>query len=520
VTFPFHKLLRENFHVVWLAVLTVALSVSWFLIDGNVKVNLADEGYLWYGTVAVRAGEVPFRDFQAYDPGRYWWTGGWSYLLGEGLLSMRLACVFFQCFGILAGLLAARRLSRNWLFLICFALLLCGWMHPRYKVFEQSIALMSVYAGVLLLENPSLRRHFVVGLFGGLMAFMGRNHGAYHLLAFGLIIAWASFRQSGRVWARRGTAWGSGLLLGYLPQWLMFVFVPGYFQAFMESLHEIFAKGTNLAAKVPWPWLMPDDYTGWSRWCLFAEGCFFVAFPVLFLLVGIRVWRLIGTRRSVNAVLVAAACVTLPYTHYVFSRPDGVHLTHGAPTLVLAVLALSFTFSGGWRRLGLVLAPVLLVMTFSANLFLYGATIQVLAEPQSLYDFPVRKQMMVVTNTYAKTLAGALILDQRLAKKSEPILFLPHMPGLYPLTERRSPIRQIYLIFPATPEEDRALLAEIEKANVQWVMLLDFPLDGRDDLRFRNTHPIVSAYFHENFEPVTINTLPPGLVVLHRRPNA
>ena len=198
----------------WLAVLAVALSVGWFFLDGNVKVNLADEGYLWYGTHAMSHGQVPMRDFHAYDPGRYLWTVGWSYLLGESLVSMRLACVLFQCLGLLAGLLAARRLSRNPLFLIGTALIFATWMHPRYKVFEQSIALMAVLAGVLLVEKPSLHRHFCVGLFGGLAAFMGRNHGAYHVAAFGLLIAWLSWGEGWGVWLRRSFVWGGGLLAG------------------------------------------------------------------------------------------------------------------------------------------------------------------------------------------------------------------------------------------------------------------------------------------------------------------
>ncbi|MGB8167109.1 MAG: hypothetical protein WCF18_06430, partial [Chthoniobacteraceae bacterium] len=176
---------RDKAYLLWLALLTLSFSIGWYLFDAELGVNFSDEGFLWYGASAVRRGLVPMRDFQAYDPGRYWWTAAWSFVLGEGLMPLRLSCVLFQCLGVFAGLLAARRVCRHWAFLIGVALLLCAWMHPRYKCFEQSIALMFVYAGVLLLEKPSLRRHFCVGLFGGLMAFMGRNHGAYFVVAFG-----------------------------------------------------------------------------------------------------------------------------------------------------------------------------------------------------------------------------------------------------------------------------------------------------------------------------------------------
>src|SRR3954468_10326764 len=108
---------RIERHALWLGLLTVVFSIGWFLLDGHLKINFADEGFLWYGAEAVRRGEVPMRDFDAYDPGRYLWVAGWSFLLGNSLISLRLACVLFQCLGVLSGMLAARRLSKNWVFL-------------------------------------------------------------------------------------------------------------------------------------------------------------------------------------------------------------------------------------------------------------------------------------------------------------------------------------------------------------------------------------------------------------------
>ncbi|MEO7319546.1 MAG: hypothetical protein ABIZ56_11205, partial [Chthoniobacteraceae bacterium] len=445
--------------------------------------------------------------------GRYLWTAGWSYALGEGLVSMRLACVLFQCLGVLAGVLAARRISRNALFLICMALLFGAWMHPRYKVFEQSIALMAVYAGVLLIEKPTLRRHVCLGLFGGLAAFFGRNHGVYHLLAFGLLIAWLSWSEGWRAWWKRSLVWGCGLLVGYLPQWLMFLFVPGYFRAFLDLLASISAKGTNLPAIVPWPWLMPSGMNSWMWLSSIAEGWFYVAMPA-FLVFALAAACWFGRARlAAHPVLVASACVALPYTHYVFSRPDIVHLTHGAPPMVLGMIALGASFSAYGVRL---LAPALLLASGLANFFMFGMVRQIFADPGSLYSLPVNGSRMLLPRDHVRVLATAHTLANTLAKPDEPIFFAPHMPGLYAFTGRLSPTKQIYFIFPATPEEDHALLAELEASNVQWVMLHDYPLDGRDDLRFRCTHPILVASLHKNFEVVPIDTLPADMIVLHR----
>jgi hypothetical protein len=511
---------RENAHVLWLALLALGLSVGWYFFDADLGVNLSDEGYLWYGTEAVRHGLVPMRDFQAYDPGRYAWTAGWSLILGGGLMPLRLSCTLFGCLGVFAGLMAARRLSRHWAFLVPVGLLLCAWMHPRYKCFEQSIALMFVYAAVLLLEKPTLRRQFCVGIFGGLMAFMGRNHGAYFILAFGILTLWVAWGQPWSTFLRRVGCWVAGMLLGYLPQWLMFLFVPGYFRQFVAGLSEIANKGTNLTMPVRWPWLIPVNAPSLARLFATMEGCFYVLLPVFLFVAAVRIWQLGRARLHGQSLLLAAACVTLPYTHYVFSRPDVVHLAHAGPSLSLGVLALAFTLPGKWVRAAWVTLPVLLAASLCANFPQYGITIELFAQPRSLFAVNVAGRRMVTGAFQTSVLLNARELVHRFVKPTEPILFLPNLPALYPFTGRLSPTKQIYFIFPATPEEDRALLDEIRKAGVQWVMIHDYPLDGRDDLRFRNIHPLVYQYFQQHFKPLPTETLPEGVVLLQRLPPA
>ena len=126
-----------------------------YALAGDVDLNMADEGFLWHGVERVLAGDVPLRDFQAYDPGRYYWCAAWSPLFGAGILGVRAAAAVFQGVGLFLGALACRRVARSPLGLVVATAILWAWMFPRHKLFEPALALAAVYAAVRLVERPS-----------------------------------------------------------------------------------------------------------------------------------------------------------------------------------------------------------------------------------------------------------------------------------------------------------------------------------------------------------------------------
>ncbi len=93
----------------WLGGLARFLALGFYGLTGHIGLNLYDEGFLWCGVIHTAAGEMPLRDFQSYEPGRYWWGAAWSLLLGDGILAVRLSAALFQVLGLWCGLLVARR---------------------------------------------------------------------------------------------------------------------------------------------------------------------------------------------------------------------------------------------------------------------------------------------------------------------------------------------------------------------------------------------------------------------------
>ncbi len=507
MTNPFLRISGPRRLALWLALLATALGFGAFLMDGNVAINLADEGFLWYGMQALKSGQIPIRDFYAYDPGRYFWVAGWSYLFGDGLVSMRAACVIFQCLAVWCGLLAAARISRDWKFLFVVALTLSLWMVPRYKLFEQAIALMAIYVAVVLIERPTPRQHFLTGLFVGLMAFFGRNHGAYLIVSFALVMLFLA-RGAWRRLPARMLACAGGIAVGYLPQWIMFATVPGYFYSYLDRLRMDVQFGTNIPISIPWPWRIPAEAGGVYWLAAFAEGCFYLLIPLG--LVAVFVWLLSarGDALRTYPVLLAAGCITLTYSHHTFSRADYVHLGHSAPAFALAFIALC-----ALRRAWLPAACGMLAATLMATVPHTGVVGELMSE-RPFVPVQVHGQEMQVSLYSAALLQAADRVVNKLAQPGEDVLFAPHWPGLYAANSRPSPFKQIYFTGPATDRDEDEQLSILSERRIKWVMLQDYKLDGRDELRFMNTNPRMFAYLRQHFRRVELACLPSDTVVL------
>ncbi|MFP3926818.1 hypothetical protein [Pseudomonas sp. W5-36] len=491
-----------------LMTLSVFFVMANFWWQGHDGFNLWDEGYLWYGAKQIVAGEIPLRDFMAYDPGRYYWSASYFMFSGDtGIISLRISVAAFQVLGLYAGLWTISSALRkgNWyniLYLCIAAVTLMAWAYPRHKIFDISISMIIVAGLTYLLQGPSARRYFLLGAVVGFAAVFGRNHGVYGALASFFAFVWlrAGAPAIRSLWHGVGV-WAVGVIVGYVPVLAMCAFVPGYFDAFMDTIVFMLQQGnTNLPLPIPWPWTVGFGTAGVFieiRWLLIGM-CFIalIAFGV-----GALVWifnqKLRG--RYVRPELVAAVCSGLPYSHYAFARADVGHLAQGIyPLLLGTFIMLAACRSGTIKRLSV------LAIAFLSVFILADWQPGVLARTQPGWEkVTVSGSTLSMDPSTAEAVELLRDLTARYAQNGRPVLVLPFWPGAYPLLDRQAPLWEIYALSPRDDEFQRAEIERIKKADPGYVLVFEMPMDGREELRYSNSHPIIDDYIRSHFEMIT-----------------
>ena len=486
-------------------VLSVLVVIVLFLWQGHFGFNLGDEGFLWYGAQRVVAGEVPIRDFMAYDPGRYYWSAAFMALWGDdGIMSLRVAVAVFQVLGLFIALLliARSKPESSVLYLLLSAVTLVIWMYPRHKLFDISLSILLIGVIVYLIENPSRKRYFIAGFCVGMIAVFGRNHGLYGVAAGIFALFWIALGRDKSFGIIKPFAYGlAGILTGYLPVLLMAAGISGFAQAFWDSIRFFLdARATNLPLPVPWPWTVPFEQVGvLEAFRGLMVGLFFMVLIASGIIGLIWVYWQRLMKRKVSTPLVAAIFLILPYAHFAYSRADINHLAQGIFPLLLAMLVVVANLPAGIRRLS-----AMLLMTTSLLIMLPVHPGWQCYMQENCETADVAGNELSVSPATAANLTLLKSIHEQYASDRSSIVVAPFWPGAYPVLRRRSPIWEIYPLFPRSDNFQRQEIARIEAAAPGFIMLDDASLDGRDELRFSNTHPLVVEYIRREFEPVVM----------------
>ena len=483
--------------------LAVVVSSLNFALQGNSGFSLSDEGFLWYGAQRTLLGELPLRDFLAYDPGRYYWAAAFMGAVGDnGIMALRGSVVIFQAFGLFVGLatIAASSERENRVYLSLAALILVIWMFPRHKFFDFSLSLILLGALAMLVESHTRRRYFLFGLVVGGAAVFGRNHGVYGLVAGLLAIAWLNFRAGERAFLlSRVAAWSLGIAIGFMPIPVMALTLPGFGEAFLDSLIVLRDMGsTNISLPVPWPWLVEPSANPFgvvSRKLLI--GLFFVSLPVFGLAATVFVFQRKYRGRKVSPQLAASAFVSIPYAQHAFSRADLSHLCQSIAPLLVGLLVL-----GAGRSA---------VAKWSLVLVLAAASFWVMHPYQPVWKCAVEgkctpveisgDQLWVSTGTQ-QDIALLRWLKAEYLEAGESFYVAPSWPGAYALLEQKSPVWENYPLFHRSESFEQAEIKRLEKARLGFAVVFEFPFDKNESRRFSKTHPHTYEYFSKNFQRI------------------
>ncbi|MCE4543842.1 MULTISPECIES: hypothetical protein [unclassified Caballeronia] len=501
-------------------ILGVVIVVAMFVWEGHQGFSLWDEGYLWYGVQRVMAGEVPIRDFQAYDPGRYYFSASLMTLTGsQGIMAVRTTVVVLQALALAAalGFLAAIDRKRADLpSILMFGLALVVWMVPRHKVFDISISIALICAFAFFLQRITHFRAFIAGLVLGVVAFFGRNHGVYGLLAGAGVFLYLAVRcESWRIWWMNALSFAAGIVVGYLPLIGMLLTVKGFAPAFIESIKFLFdIKATNLPLPVPWPWKVQASQLPLAEAARqILSGLFFLSTLVFgcasMLYVLIRKARGMPTAPP---LFVACAFSAIPYAHYAFSRADPGHLAQGIfPTLIgMLAWAASRDALTRYSAAALLCAAGWIAMIGQHPGWQCGSS-------GVCQRVTIGDDHLLADPGTASDVALLRALDERFAGQGRSFFAAPFWPGAYALLGEKAPNWEIYTAWNRSDAFQREEIARLETARPGFAVIFDFPLDGRDELRYRNSHPLIDQYIRSNFIPVDGMTANPAYQIFRAK---
>jgi hypothetical protein len=477
-----------------------------FAWEGRLGLSLWDEGFLWYGAQRVTLGEVPIRDCQAYDPGRYYWLAALMGLWGDnGIIALRGAIAIFQAMGLFHWPGVARQQFHKTDSLFgCWHYHACNWMLPRHKLFDISISIALVGVLSYLVAQPSSRRYFSDRRVVGLAAVFGQNHGVYGVAGSLGVMAYLAIRALGFSRARvaADVLWQSVLLVGV--GGVLAVPLGFALSLWRDILFLLELKATNLPLAVPWPWRVPFGQTSpldAARGVL--VGLFFIAI-VAYGLLGIAwAWSDKAANKPASPCWWRPHFLALPYAHFAYSRADVGHLAQGISLSSSAPLCcwqaslqdqVAVCYTALWRKL-LVMLP------------LHPGDS---ATGLQCVETDVAGGKLKIDPGTASDLAMLNKLADQFAPGNRSFIATPFWPGAYATLGRKSPMWEIYALFPRGEAFERAELERIRTANPGFAMIYDLPLDTRDELRFRNTHPMIDQYIRDHFEPVSGYTQNPG----------
>lgn len=466
----------------------------------NIGLQLSDEGFLWIGVLRTVDGQIPMRDFKSYDPGRYYWSAAFVPIFGSGILGIRRSIAVLQFLGLWFAIDVLRSQVDNLLILSLIGILLLLWMQPRHKRYDHIISLLAVLFASLLIGSPDTTMFFAAGVFIGIAALFGANHGAYNFCAFSLIILVMLLHLEIESPALKLSIWLTGIAVGYSPMLAMWLFMSGMFQKYWNDrvLRILKESKGNITLPIPWPWRfarrnLPPIY----KTANILGGIHFVVLPIFYLL-GIIYTSFVV---SINiAPMVAASCfVGIFYLHHAFSRADISHLSQSIIPFVTGTISVILWVDS---NLFIIITLIFLVISAAATTVYLTPLAQLILSKSKYVRFEIRKDILLLSSGEKYLLENIKCFVNLNLLESDDIFIAPYEPGLYPVLGRKPRLPDDCLLIHENDSNQNLIINGLKEKSVKWVLIKNSALDGREDLRFCNTHRLVWQFVQNAYEAV------------------
>jgi len=285
--------------------------------------------------------------------------------------------------------------------------------------------------------------------------------------------------------------------LGYIPILILILAAPGFAEKFWWSIVDLLErKSTNISLPIPWPWLVMFGHDTILNNCrAVLIGIYFVAVFGLGMLglIWISICKIKG--KSVEPTFVAVSSLALPYAHYAFSRADIGHLALSIFPLLVGIMVL--------------LSRQALITKWVLGAILGGTSILIMLpihpgwsarQNATWTEIVVGDSHLRVSPEVAEDLSLLDRLRHDFASDGRSFLVTPFPPGAYAATHARSPTWEIYTVNERSEAFQNEEIRRVEAAAPGFVLILDLPLDGREELRFRYTHPVLDRYIRTHYQ--------------------
>jgi hypothetical protein len=490
---------------------TILLIVSIFFIgifyapDLKFGLNMGDEGYLWHGTLQTINKKIPIKDFRAYDPGRYYWMTIWCLVFGKSLLSLRLAQLVTQVLTLLLCMILIHTVTQNIFETSLLSLCIVPWLIPRHKQIDFLFSILTPFIILSLFPDPNYSSCLLLGIYLCLCYLFGLNHGLYASLS--LVLIFLLLELSGFSLINYEDFLGviTGIFIGFMPIVIGFILSPKLRSNYWQNkILKVLDRGqANLRLPLPWIWnKKTTQLNNLSTPHKIFIKILFTSMPLVYGMT-ILVFLLSNDMDSSLRNNMILSCCGLTYFHHASSRTDVNHIAQAVLAYLLLLIAYSQTTLWAW----FVLIPFIYLSFYNA----YWKNIlwpKYLLNPKEYSKLKINSVEITIPKSQKNYIKEVSELVNKYSHDNSFVVFLPTILTFYPLLKRQPAIYDIFCVYPAREKQQDIMIEEIKSKNTEFILINNNPVDGRNDLKFSNTHPKVWRFLTNNFNSITTEKVP------------